>query len=77
MSRFSPASVCLADVGIGTCGWPWCLCERYEPHSEEDGFGNGWECARGLPTGKCGMQIVRPGKVQCDICDSRNTREQP
>jgi len=32
----------------------------------EDGFGNSWPlCKR-----DCALEIVRPGKVQCDLCDS-------
>lgn len=34
----------------------------------DDGFGNVWEkCSRP----DCQLQIVRPGKVQCDPCEAR------
>jgi hypothetical protein len=32
----------------------------------EDGFGNEWSlCGRK----DCGLHVVRPGKVQCNLCD--------
>lgn len=40
------------------------------PYYVNDGFGNGWECRRGLPSGNCGLEVVRPGKVQCGRCDN-------
>ena len=46
---------------------------RSEPFNCGDGFGNSWQCIKGLGTGKCELEIVRPGKVQCNKCD----RESP
>ena len=40
-----------------------------EPYTNSDGFGSMWICNEGLPEGECQMQIVRPGKMQCDRCD--------
>ena len=38
--------------------------EPSNPNVLDDGFGNQWlKCSR---PGGCGLQIVRPGKVQCD-----------
>jgi hypothetical protein len=38
----------------------------------DDGFGNVWfKCS----DRECGLEIVRPGKVQCELC--RCTNEQP
>ena len=34
----------------------------------EDGFGSVWECVKGRTDG-CGLQVVRPGKAQCEECD--------
>lgn len=43
----------------------WLWKKKPEPRWIEDGFGNYWElCDRE----DCGLQIVRPGKVQCE-CD--------
>ncbi len=37
----------------------------------DDGFGNQWKkCERS----DCGLEIVRPGKVQCGVCDGSGVR---
>lgn len=36
---------------------------------ETDGFGNFWTCSKGKGRSDCKMQVVRPGKVQCELCD--------
>ena len=33
-----------------------------------DGYAT-WACPKGLDDG-CGLQVVRPGEVQCDVCES-------
>lgn len=38
----------------------------------DDGFGNVWEQCEYEP---CGLEIVRPGKVQCERCQFKD--EQP
>ena len=50
--------------------------DKVQPFSVEDGYGNGWECTKGKPEGQCGLEVVRPGKVQCDKCDSRSGDEE-
>lgn len=37
---------------------------------ETDGYGSFWTCGKGYERGKCQMQVVRPGKVQCELCDT-------
>ena len=39
----------------------------YPPH--EVGFGNVWECEKGYTAAVCKMEVVRPGKVQCELCE--------
>jgi hypothetical protein len=39
-------------------------------HTVEDGFGTTWECPRGRPEAGCHLEVVRPGKVQCVLCDA-------
>ena len=36
----------------------------------DDGFGNVWECC----TPGCNMEIVRPGKIQCEKCDHNSKK---
>ena len=43
--------------------------EREGLHTVSDGFGSTWRCVKDRPQGKCGLQVVRPGKAQCDECD--------
>ena len=38
-------------------------------HSVSDGFGSTWACTLGLSKARCGLEVVRPGKVQCVKCD--------
>ena len=40
------------------------------PHTVTDGFGNFWECSKGRPEAGCHMEVLRPGKVQCVLCDA-------
>lgn len=50
--------------------WPF----TYTPtHIVSDGFGNSWECSQGRPEAGCHMEVVRPGKVQCVLCDAHGT----
>lgn len=37
-------------------------------HTVEDGFGSMWQCIHGHPKARCGLEVVRPGKVQCGVC---------
>ena len=39
----------------------------------DDGFGNVWN----LCGPRCGLEIVRPGKVQCHVCESITTQYWP
>jgi len=38
----------------------------------DDGFGNVWHKCE--PYDQCAMEIVRPGKVQCERCQFKNER---
>lgn len=40
-----------------------------EERTLDDGFGNVWELCDDL---KCALEIVRPGKVQCERCQYEN-----
>jgi hypothetical protein len=47
--------------------------QKYEQNWENifrktitDGFGNEWPLCKRKD---CGLSVVRPGKVQCDLCD--------
>lgn len=37
----------------------------------DDGFGNVWEQCAYEP---CGLEIVRPGKVQCERCEFKDEK---
>jgi len=39
-------------------------------HSVEDGFGAMWTCELGLSERDCCLQVVRPGKADCERCHS-------
>lgn len=42
------------------------------PNDIEDGFGNVWrKCHHPF----CGLHVVRPGKTQCNVCDSQPSDE--
>ena len=41
----------------------------YPPHEVDDGFGNVWECEKGYTAAVCKLEVVRPGKVQCELCE--------
>jgi hypothetical protein len=40
------------------------LAKAFGSKAITDGFGNWWN----LCNGECGLEIVRPGKVQCEKC---------
>lgn len=44
-------------------------------HTVDDGFGSRWDCTIGLSADECGLEVVRPGKAQCEKCDSRSLEE--
>lgn len=41
----------------------------------DDGFGNVWE--RCEPYEDCGLELVRPGKVQCERCQYEEIANNP
>ena len=43
------------------------------PRIVTDGYAT-WACPKGLDDG-CGLQVVRPGEVQCDVCESSDHEE--
>lgn len=78
MKAHTPNSAPLHDAWLNPPDEPDC-CDSCDQPTEEcgclddsqvteldDGFGNVWEkCDRD----DCGLQIVRPGKAQCDTCN--------
>jgi hypothetical protein len=78
VTAFSPNSAPLHDPWLNPPDEPdWCdgcdhpiedcgCLDDSQVTELDDGFGNVWEkCDRD----DCGLQIVRPGKAQCDTCN--------
>ena len=53
--------------------WPFYVA----PHRVSDGFGNEWECQKFRQQSGCHMEVVRPGKVQCVLCDQQGSEPAP
>ena len=49
----------------------------YPPHEVDDGFGNVWECEKGYTAAVCKLEVVRPGKVQCELCEPYRDSDEP
>lgn len=47
---------------------------KLPPYSVEDGFGSSWFCPKALPVHLCGLEVVRPGKAQCEKCRAEDER---